>query len=51
MEKPKKNGKPDTGKITELTGDETTASISNQKEDELTKKGISFSKFKSKQVI
>lgn len=51
MEKPKKNGKPDTGKITELTGDETTASIGDQKEDELTKKGISFSKFKSKQVI
>ena len=34
--------------VTELTGDETTASISAQKEDENKKKGISLSTFKSK---
>jgi dephospho-CoA kinase len=37
--------------VTELTGDETTASISAQKEDELKKVGISMSKFKSKRPI
>jgi chloramphenicol 3-O-phosphotransferase len=37
--------------INELTGDETTASISSQKEDELAKTGITLSKFKSKRVI
>jgi nicotinic acid mononucleotide adenylyltransferase len=37
--------------VTELTGDETTASISAQKEDELKKVGISLNKFKSKRPI
>jgi hypothetical protein len=37
-------------KIEELTGDETTASISAQKDDELKKKGISLSTFKSKKL-
>ncbi|MCK9369305.1 zeta toxin family protein [Candidatus Dojkabacteria bacterium] len=38
-------------KIQELTGDETTASIGTQKEDELKKKGISLSSFRPKRVI
>jgi len=37
--------------VTELTGDETTASISAQKENELKKVGISLNKFKSKRAI
>ena len=38
-----------TGKaVTELTGDETGASIGDQKEDELRKQGISLATFKSK---
>jgi hypothetical protein len=37
--------------VTELTGDETTASISTQKEDELKKVGISLNRFKSKRPI
>jgi hypothetical protein len=37
--------------VTELTGDETTASISAQKEDELKKVGISLNRFKSKRPI
>lgn len=38
-------------KLDELTGDETTASISSQKEDELKKAGITLSTFKSKRVV
>jgi len=34
--------------VTELTGDETTASIGDQKEDELKKKGISLMSFKKR---
>ena len=48
-----KNRKKD-GKVTvtnEMTGDETGASIGAQKEDELKKKGISLSTFKSKNPI
>ena len=37
--------------LEELSGDETTASISSQKEDELKKAGISLSSFKSKRPI
>lgn len=37
--------------LDELTGDETTASIGAQKEDELRKKGISLSTFKTKNSI
>jgi len=37
--------------LEELTGDETTASIGAQAEDELKKKGINLSTFKSKKVI
>ena len=45
--------KKKTGKVsvTELTGDETTASISSQKEDELKKVGINLKTFKSKRPI
>jgi len=42
------------GKVTvvkELTGDETTASIGDQKEDELEKQGISLSSFKKKNYL
>lgn len=42
------------GKVTatnEMTGDETGATIGAQKEDELKKKGISLSTFKSKNPI
>lgn len=42
------------GKVTvvkELTGDETTASIGDQKEDELKKQGISLSSFKKKNYL
>lgn len=42
------------GKVTvvkELTGDETTASIGDQKEDELKKQGISLSTFKKKNYL
>jgi predicted ABC-type ATPase len=37
--------------ISELTGDETTASIGDQKEDELKKKGISLLTFKKRNFI
>jgi hypothetical protein len=38
-----------TGKaVSELTGDETGASIGDQKEDELKKQGISLSSFRTK---
>jgi hypothetical protein len=37
--------------MTELTGDETTMSIGDQKEDELKKVGISLSSFKAKKVV
>jgi cytidyltransferase-like protein len=37
--------------LEEMQGDETTASIGDQKEDELKKKGINLSSFKSKKVI
>jgi hypothetical protein len=48
-EKVKKDGT--IGTIEELTGDETTASIGDQKEDELKKKGISLLSLKSKRVM
>jgi len=34
--------------VTELTGDETTASIGDQKEDELKKKGIDLLSFRKR---
>ena len=37
--------------VEELTGDETTLSIGDQKEDELKKKGINLSTFKAKRTI
>jgi phage repressor protein C with HTH and peptisase S24 domain len=37
--------------ISELTGDETTASIGDQKEDELKKKGISLITFKKRNYV
>ena len=37
--------------ISELTGDETTASIGDQKEDELKKKGISLITFKKRNFV
>ena len=37
--------------VEELTGDETTLSIGDQKEDELKKKGINLSTFKAKRAI
>ena len=37
--------------VEELTGDETTLSIGDQKEDELKKKGINLSTFKAKKAI
>ena len=37
--------------LDEMQGDETTASIGDQKEDELKKKGINLSTFKSKKVV
>ena len=48
-----KNRKKD-GKVTvtnEMTGDETGASIGAQKEDELKKKGINLSTFKTKNTL
>ena len=42
------------GKVTvvkEMGGDETTASIGDQKEDELKKQGISLSTFKKKNYL
>lgn len=38
-------------RLAELTGDETTASIGDQKEDELKKKGISLTSFKKRNYI
>jgi hypothetical protein len=38
-------------RIDELTGDETTASIGDQKEDELKKKGISLTTFKKRNYV
>jgi cytidyltransferase-like protein len=37
--------------VVELTGDETTASIGDQKEDELKKKGISLTTFKKRNYV
>jgi predicted RNA binding protein YcfA (HicA-like mRNA interferase family)/NCAIR mutase (PurE)-related protein len=37
--------------LNELTGDETTASIGDQKEDELKKKGISLTSFKKRNFV
>jgi predicted RNA binding protein YcfA (HicA-like mRNA interferase family) len=37
--------------LNELTGDETTASIGDQKEDELKKKGISLTSFKKRNYV
>ena len=37
--------------VSELTGDETTASIGDQKEDELKKQGISLSSFKKRNYL
>ena len=45
----KKTGK--ASQVTEMTGDETTASIGDQKEDELKKKGISLISFKKRNFI
>jgi cytidyltransferase-like protein len=47
-EKLDKNGKVT---MTELTGDETTLSIGDQKEDELKKVGINLSTFKAKKFV
>ena len=38
-------------RISELTGDETTASIGDQKEGELKRKGINLTTFKAKRPI
>jgi predicted RNA binding protein YcfA (HicA-like mRNA interferase family) len=38
-------------KLDEMTGDETTASIGDQKEDELKKKGISLTTFKKRNFV
>jgi predicted RNA binding protein YcfA (HicA-like mRNA interferase family) len=38
-------------KLDEMTGDETTASIGDQKEDELRKKGISLTTFKKRNFV
>ena len=45
----KRTGK--AGPVVELTGDETTMSIGDQKEDELKKKGISLQTFRAKRPI
>ena len=37
--------------LEELTGDETTASIGDQKEDELKKAGISLKSFKKRNYV
>ena len=37
--------------VNELTGDETTASIGDQKEDELAKQGISLKSFKKRNYV
>jgi hypothetical protein len=37
--------------LEELTGDETTASIGDQKEDELKKKGVSLTSFRKKNYV
>ena len=47
----KNNKKGKTTPIKELTGDETGASIGDQKEDELKKKGISLSTFKKRNYL
>lgn len=47
----KKNKKEYESNINELSGDESTASISSQKEDELKKKNITLSTFKSNKAI
>ena len=44
----KKDGKVT---VTEMQGDETTASIGDKKEDELKKVGVNLSTFKSKRPI
>ena len=43
--------KPLKKPLEELTGDETTASIGDQKEDELRKKGISLTTFKKRNYV
>jgi hypothetical protein len=50
-EKIKKGRLGKASPIAELTGDSTTASIGAQKEDELKKKGINLSSFKSKNYL
>jgi hypothetical protein len=45
----KKTGK--ASQVAEMTGDETTASIGDQKEDELKKKGISLTSFKKRNFV
>jgi hypothetical protein len=45
----KRTGK--SSQVTEMTGDETTASIGDQKEDELKKKGISLTSFKKRNFV
>jgi hypothetical protein len=45
----KRTGK--ASQVTEMTGDETTASIGDQKEDELKKKGISLTSFKKRNFV
>jgi hypothetical protein len=50
-EKIKKGRLGKASPIAELTGDSTTASIGDQKEDELKKKGINLSSFKSKNYL
>ena len=47
----KNNKKGKTTPIKELTGDETGASIGDQKADELHKKGISLSTFKKRNYL
>ena len=37
--------------LEEMQGDETTSSISSQKEDELKRKGINLQSFKSKRFV
>jgi hypothetical protein len=45
----KRTGK--ASQVTEMTGDETTASVGDQKEDELKKKGISLTSFKKRNFV
>jgi hypothetical protein len=45
----KKDGK--ASQVTEMTGDETTMSIGDQKEGELKRKGINLQTFKAKKFV